>query len=43
MKKILRVNVPMLEWRVVLGEVIGKVISHTNPMYVKLPLSFTIF
>ena len=35
-------NVKMMECRVILGELIGKVISSMTPMYMKLPLEFTI-
>ena len=41
-KNILRVHESIMDWRVMLGEVIGKVISPTTPMDVKFPLAFTI-
>ena len=43
MKEILRAHVRMMDCRVMLGEVLCKVISPKKPMDVKFTLVFTIF
>ena len=42
-KKIIRVHATIMECTVMLGELIGKLISPMTPMDVEFPLEFTIF